>query len=209
MQPQGPYLLGGYCVGGLVALEMAQRLQAQQQAIDLLVLIDPAYGKTSDGDSAAQQTPTLALLNNCRHDLHAIASLRPGERWCYVLKKTQERAIQAMCLVLDLVKKIAQGVMLKTSLMLGVPIPLALRSSYILDVYEKAMRCYTPQQYKGNVMLFSGNSYSENLRRRWFDLCGAELKIHAVRGDHHTVLEEPNVGIWAKELKTCLDRREH
>ena len=209
VQPQGPYLLGGYCFGALVALEMAQRLQAQQQAIDLLVLLDPPYEETPDGDSATPQTPSLALLSNCRHDLRVIASLRPGEKWCYVLKKTQERAVQAMRLARDLVQNIAQEVTLKTSLMLGVPIPVALRSSYILEIYDNAISSYTTRRYEGNVVLFSGHSYSQSLRRQWFDLYGAELKIHEMQGDHHTVLEEPNVGIWAKELKTCLDRREH
>ena len=38
-QPEGPYLLGGYCNGGLVAYEMARQLMAQGQKVDLLVLI--------------------------------------------------------------------------------------------------------------------------------------------------------------------------
>ncbi len=47
IQPQGPYLLGGYCIGGLVAYEMAQQLTAQGERIDLLLLVDsmPAFSK--------------------------------------------------------------------------------------------------------------------------------------------------------------------
>src|SRR5437588_5360862 len=41
VQPEGPYLLGGWCNGGLVAYEMARQLHAQGQMIDLLVLMDP------------------------------------------------------------------------------------------------------------------------------------------------------------------------
>ena len=43
VQPEGPYLLGGWCNGGLVAYEMARQLHAAGQAIDLLVLMDPMY----------------------------------------------------------------------------------------------------------------------------------------------------------------------
>src|SRR5437588_1598546 len=43
VQPQGPYLLGGWCNGGLVAYEMARQLHAAGQTIDLLVLMDPMY----------------------------------------------------------------------------------------------------------------------------------------------------------------------
>src|SRR6266849_6028994 len=42
VQPEGPYLLGGWCNGGLVAYEMARQLQAQGQVLDLLVLLDPS-----------------------------------------------------------------------------------------------------------------------------------------------------------------------
>jgi len=45
--PQGPYILIGYSFGGLVALEMAQRLSETERKIALLVLVDayphPSY----------------------------------------------------------------------------------------------------------------------------------------------------------------------
>jgi acetoacetyl-CoA synthetase len=40
VQPQGPYLLGGYCFGGLIALEMAQQLRARGEDVALLTLLD-------------------------------------------------------------------------------------------------------------------------------------------------------------------------
>jgi amino acid adenylation domain-containing protein len=39
-QPEGPYFLGGYSFGGLVALEMARRLLAQQEDVRVLTLVD-------------------------------------------------------------------------------------------------------------------------------------------------------------------------
>jgi hypothetical protein len=41
IQPEGPYLLGGWCNGGLLAYEMARQLHAEGQTIDLLILMDP------------------------------------------------------------------------------------------------------------------------------------------------------------------------
>jgi len=41
VQPEGPYLLGGICLGGVIAFEMAQQLQTQGQAVALLALIEP------------------------------------------------------------------------------------------------------------------------------------------------------------------------
>jgi pimeloyl-ACP methyl ester carboxylesterase len=39
--PQGPYLLGGYCIGATVAMEMARQLVAKGEKITHLILIDP------------------------------------------------------------------------------------------------------------------------------------------------------------------------
>lgn len=43
IQPEGPYLLGGWCNGALVAYEMARQLHAQGQVVDLLVLMDSMF----------------------------------------------------------------------------------------------------------------------------------------------------------------------
>jgi amino acid adenylation domain-containing protein len=40
VQPQGPYFLGGWSFGGLVAFEMAQQLQAKGEEVSLLALMD-------------------------------------------------------------------------------------------------------------------------------------------------------------------------
>ncbi|HYT29071.1 MAG TPA: thioesterase domain-containing protein, partial [Ktedonobacteraceae bacterium] len=42
IQPKGPYLLGGFCNGGLMAYEMARQLRAAGESLDMLLLIDPA-----------------------------------------------------------------------------------------------------------------------------------------------------------------------
>ncbi len=42
VQPEGPYMLGGFCNGGLMAYEMVCQLCAAGQIVDLLVLVDPA-----------------------------------------------------------------------------------------------------------------------------------------------------------------------
>lgn len=41
VQPEGSYLLGGWCNGGLLAYEMARQLLVEGQRVDLLVLMDP------------------------------------------------------------------------------------------------------------------------------------------------------------------------
>lgn len=40
IRPSGPYLLGGYCLGGTIAYEVAQQLRSQGQEVTLLALFD-------------------------------------------------------------------------------------------------------------------------------------------------------------------------
>jgi oxalate---CoA ligase len=41
VQPQGPYRLGGYCNGALVALELAHQLATAGECVELVVMVDP------------------------------------------------------------------------------------------------------------------------------------------------------------------------
>jgi len=41
IQPRGPYRVGGFCHGGLVAYEMARQLMAAGEAVERLVMVDP------------------------------------------------------------------------------------------------------------------------------------------------------------------------
>jgi len=59
VQPEGPYRIGGYSFGGLVAYEMAQMLQSQGEEVALLALFDTYPGKM---ESRASQLKNLAAL---------------------------------------------------------------------------------------------------------------------------------------------------
>jgi thioesterase domain-containing protein len=60
-QPVGPYLLGGYSMGGLVAYEMARQLTEAGQTVALLVLID-AYAPDPGGRLPAARWSRNGLL---------------------------------------------------------------------------------------------------------------------------------------------------
>jgi thioesterase domain-containing protein len=43
VQPDGPYVLGGYCLGAGIAVEMARQLEAAGEEVAMLVLLDPRF----------------------------------------------------------------------------------------------------------------------------------------------------------------------
>ncbi|HEX7186103.1 MAG TPA: amino acid adenylation domain-containing protein [Thermoanaerobaculia bacterium] len=64
VQPRGPWRLGGWSFGGLVALEMARRLREKGEEVEALVLIDPTDPRVP---SLETETPgEEALLESVR-----------------------------------------------------------------------------------------------------------------------------------------------
>jgi len=73
-RPDGPYRLGGFCHGGVLAFEMARQLQAHGQQVDLLVLI------------AAEATKTrYAFVHPVMERYGGLIGLRPSQRAAYAL----------------------------------------------------------------------------------------------------------------------------
>jgi len=93
VQPEGPYALGGWSMGGVVAYEAARQLRAAGQDVDALVLIDvphtvlmsdpadvPKLPPRAPGDPAGAPSPALSedLARVRRANVRALRSYIPG-----------------------------------------------------------------------------------------------------------------------------------
>ncbi|MEN9504216.1 MAG: hypothetical protein RI958_142 [Actinomycetota bacterium] len=74
-----PYRLIGWSFGGVVAVELARRLQAQGADVDCLGLLD----------ATRPRLVPLATNDFIWHHLAAAAALEPGERSTYLARKTR------------------------------------------------------------------------------------------------------------------------
>ncbi len=79
LQPAGPYLLGGFCMGGLIALEAAQQLTAAGEEVATVLMIQTIHS------AAARFKPGTGLLSSLwytaqkRMDLERWNKATPGE----------------------------------------------------------------------------------------------------------------------------------
>ena len=65
IQPQGPYILGGYSFGAWVAFEMAQQLQSQNLEVDLLICLDmPAPSILRRPEKSISQETLFSQISN-------------------------------------------------------------------------------------------------------------------------------------------------
>jgi thioesterase domain-containing protein len=85
IQAQGPYDIGGFCLGGIIAYEMARQLQEQGQTVDTLVMVD-SPDNTAFQSAAPQNIP----LKNAALQVTNILLWPPGE---YDLTTITERMI--------------------------------------------------------------------------------------------------------------------
>ena len=79
-QPSGPYLLGGFSIGGVIAFEMARQLRAGGERAALVVLIDSALpGPDRRADPAASPDPDRGITRTRAARLRRLAGIAVDE----------------------------------------------------------------------------------------------------------------------------------
>lgn len=207
VQPAGPYLLGGWSLGGVIAYEMAQQLQRAGESVDLLALFDapaPVDEYTLDRISFARFLTTEAV----------------PYIWPYVLdylrlsgsRQSESRTMMTVGGVQF--SHLANGwQMSKTAakelFSLILPQSSARRIFKILKVGLQAISNYESQPYLGQVTLFrvqqqfGPDDPSQTLG--WDQLAKHGVKVHHVPGQHLTLMQRPHVLDLAAKLKICLE----
>ena len=183
VQPEGPYLLGGRCNGGLIAYEMARQLRAAEQAIDLLVLLDPdllvypfnyrLYRATIDRLSKLLLVRQEKKLDWYLHLRHVLRYLH------YKLFRRED------------------------------PEHLTLRDLHqnYPRVYEWIASGYRPPNlYDGKVTFFWTQTYYElkALRKGWRKVeANGSIEVHVIPGDHITSRTD-FLSVLAEHLDNCI-----
>ncbi len=151
VQPKGPYYIGGYCFGGLVAFEMAQQLirRGEQPAFLGLFSAELRYNHRELPSRPALQPakPVSARLTTLvSSPFKVVRNLTTAAMWDIRTKSSRH-----------ILPRLASW---------GVRVPPSMRTSYVTQSLGKAERNYKPAPYPGPVVLFYGrdnNEYGPNL----------------------------------------------
>ena len=204
VQPLGPYLLGGYCFGGVVAFEMAQQLKKQNEETSLLFLLDPPNGIALS--ATATPKPDTSIYNQVyQHKENFKALAEPRKKVRYVLSAAIDLIKTLLRPSVNLVIRVTRNLLIRTFVKFGKPIPVRLRIPYILDVYEYAMGRYTPTVYSGRLTIFKAANDRRN-PETWSHLAAKGVEIHVIPGNHENILREPYLGVWVEKLKAQILR---
>ncbi len=96
IQPEGPYLLGGYCNGGFIAYEMAARLRARGHAVDLLALVDtPAVNLDAAAESGDARAAWIDAERQERQEMREGQESGAAEAYRLKWRERYARAVRS------------------------------------------------------------------------------------------------------------------
>jgi amino acid adenylation domain-containing protein len=207
VQPSGPYLLGGWSIGGIVAFEMAQRLRVAGHEVEFLAIIDSPAPRENKADTNAAASRSLASIARI-YEIYTGRQLGVSEDVLNELNRAEQ---------LDFVLAEMKNKDLA---------PPDVDVSYLrefLQVAESNLRAkwnYVPADYSGRIILFRSQelipgfeedqdheSYPEPAWG-WGQLSAEPVVVHSIPGNHVTMLNRPNVLVLARVLKEYLGREQ-
>jgi amino acid adenylation domain-containing protein len=200
LQPEGPYYIGGHCIGGLIAFEMAQQLHAQGEKVAFLALVD-SFAPRRRGSVRS------SLLRQYRY-----RAIRMFER-TVSLHISNLAFLEARERLPYLKGKINKG-LYKLYMAVGVAwVPAARNRRKILKAGSRAARQYNPRRYPGKITLFRatelGGGIKHDPQMGWGGLADRELETHLIPGYHAHIVLEPRVRLLAKEMLRSLSEAQN
>ena len=211
IQPQGPYLLGGYSIGSSIAFEMALQLQQQGQQVAMLAIFDSSPAKEPIGlewdDVRWLVEIAHAFANLFGKTITLAAEALQNLPWQEQLKVFKEQLVTVNLLHPETELDYVQG---------------------FVQVFKASFQSrYEPQDiYRGKITLFRASEavplnaartdlaeISEKLSRirqdstlGWGTVSSESVNVYTVSGNHDTLKETPHVQVLAERLSACLDQ---
>jgi thioesterase domain-containing protein len=191
-QPDGPYQLGGYCLGGLTAFEMARQLRAMGREVRALVL----FGTMSPPALRPANRARAALVEWSGHSLRgarAFAALSGRDR---VVKLKEKMRVTARTEGLDDTAPADE---------------ITARRLRVESATLAAAHQYRPAPYDGRLTLFVANeaatrSLDRPLEWAGYARGGVDVFCGPPNCDGDSMLKENTAGIFAEQLAGRLDK---
>jgi amino acid adenylation domain-containing protein len=221
VQPHGPYLLGGYCYGGLVAFEMARRLRARGEAVDL-ILIDAlaknvdfrvhdklmAWASSLLNLDAAERLDSFLRLR--RLAIH-IDELSGVARWAaFLWGKAHKLKAAPKWLARAFRRNSRRYPQVTTPQPARIPESAADWERILQEKeahYRRLTMGYVAYPYRGRITLIRATEHphaTDDPTLGWRQVA-SEVDLHVVPGDHATCVTK-FLDIVAEHLKSSLDK---
>lgn len=196
VQPVGPYRLGGWSMGGVVAVEMARLLTEEGAEVDAVLAVDVIE---KPGAPQGEPVDDAVLLSWFARDLAGLAGRN--------LKLTPEE-------LRPLTKDDALALLVDRAHETGVlPDEVGPDSvGAIVHVFMRNFRAlltHQPRPYHGAVrFLRAVDRAAEDTVQAWASVLQGDLRVVDLPGDHYSVVRQPNVAELGAAVRQALEGSE-
>jgi acyl carrier protein len=195
LQPDGPYYLGGYCMGGTIAYEIARQLDKKGCQIALVAMFDTYNGWKKEN-----------LLRRIRHQYQRVlfhilnySMIDRTARKAFVNEKVQESKRRILLWFAVKVSRILYKIKLRNK-----------KPLVIMDhINDKAVLDYVAKPYSGKIDVFRDTSaYAgyEDPYLGWGNGLTGSVEAHQLKVYPAGTLNEPFVSELASKLRVCIDK---
>jgi thioesterase domain-containing protein len=192
LQPHGPYLLTGDCVGGIFAYEIARQLSLRPSKV-ALVLLNTVYPDTLQRKQLAKK-----VLRDHTVDLH-----KPGpveQIWKQLIANKGDIVTTSKLVI----SKIQSFIRYRTSRKYEVLKQYEREKTHLSDMISN----YEPHPYDGRLsLLLEDEVYDAGWGHGWEGVAVNGLEIHRIPGRHPAYLNE-SVGVVSNIIRRIAETSE-
>jgi amino acid adenylation domain-containing protein len=195
VQPAGPYQIGGFSFGGIVAYEMAQQLSAAGEEISILAIFDTGLPTVAVEDRPLSPEEVADLLRE--------SFVRRASELGVSVDENEPIAIEELAEV-TLRREKEEG---------KIPAEVS-EEQYIqfrqnMETYPHASRRYRPKPYAGRLSLFRGNGSDDRGHDYgWSKWAMRGVEVFCFDVPHFAFMQAPNSAALAVQLAECFESAE-
>lgn len=205
-QSTGPLLIGGYCVGAVIALAMVDKLRARGREVGPLLVIDGVPENAGAAISRWQARYWIELARNVRGwfnhgDLMRSGTLR-SLLWSIA---NNAAAIGKGAMGLKRGQKLGGGYAIEGIMDVSRYPPD--HKSFVNRLF-RSLFAYTPKSYSGNVVVYEATVkpllYLPQIGHMWRKFA-RQAEVVEIVGTHISMMHEPYVESLANDMRRRID----
>lgn len=199
IQPEGPYFLGGYCMGGTIALEMAQQLHEQDQEVALVALME-TYNWANLSDQSFLDKIHFYIQKIMFHFLNFLLLEFKG-KLRFILEKTKVAKDRTGVWYGMVLSRLGDRFHKNNEQYLNI--------AQLWKTNDWITAKYVPKTYSGRMILFKPfKQYAryDKPELDWEKLVTEGLDIYELRVYPAGMVVEPFVRLLAEKLQFCIDK---
>ncbi|MGI9471021.1 MAG: non-ribosomal peptide synthetase [Rubripirellula sp.] len=178
VRPHGPYQLGGWSLGGMIAYEITQQLSAAGETVERLILLDTAIPEGASDLVPADQQSNAGLEYGIEMTLEELGALNPSEQLPILWEHAKSLGVLEEDAPAEVVERALQD--LKHLFHHHAD----LVSKYKMLPCPVGILLFRPQEVPFEVKLCED--------RGWGSLA-PKVDVAVVPGHHHSMVQPPNV----------------